>query len=93
VLGCLSAALPSGMMIHGMRVMVGPSGKRWLGIPAEKAADRDGNAMIDAKGRQIWNSYIEFVDRSARDRFTELVLAALRGRHSELSEDDAGGEP
>lgn len=91
MLGCLSAALPSGMMIHGMRVMVGPSGKRWLAMPSAKAVDRDGNPVLDARGKQIWNDFIEFVDRSARDRFTELVLAALRGRHPELF--DHKGEP
>jgi hypothetical protein len=82
VLGFFDVRLPSGMVINGTKLMIGPKGKHWVAMPSERQRDPDGNPLLDATGKPLWNPVIEFADRNARDRFTELVLSALRQQHS-----------
>jgi hypothetical protein len=65
--------------VHGLKLMVGPAGKRWVGMPDNKRRDRDDRPMLDANG-----------DRASRDRFGDLVLAALRVEHPELFDGEGG---
>jgi DNA-binding cell septation regulator SpoVG len=81
VLGYLDVELPSGMVINGSKLMVGPNGKHWVAMPSERQLDRDGNPRLDDNGKQLWSPIVEFATRDARGRFNELVLAALRRKH------------
>jgi DNA-binding cell septation regulator SpoVG len=81
VLGYLDVELPSGMVINGSKLMVGPNGKYWVAMPSERQLDRDGNPRLDANGKQLWSPIVEFATRDARGRFSELILEALRRQH------------
>jgi DNA-binding cell septation regulator SpoVG len=83
MLGFLSIALPSGLIINDAKLMIGSAGKRWIGMPSIKQVDKDGMPRLDAKGRQAWSPIIEFANSEARDRFNDLVLDALRRQHPE----------
>jgi hypothetical protein len=83
MLGFLSAAMPSGMIVNNMKLMVGAKGKPWLAMPSIKRLDRDGNPVLDDRGKPIWDDVVEFADSDARARFQEQVLAALRASHPE----------
>jgi hypothetical protein len=81
--GYLDVQLPSGMIVNGCKLMVGPAGKFWIATPSEKAANKDGLPTLGPNGKQVWAQTVEFVDRAAADRFRDLVLDALRRTHPE----------
>ena len=83
VLGYLDVELPSGMIVKGCKLMVGPLGKHWIATPAEQQLDKKGNPRLAARGKTIWQPIVEFSTREDRTRFGELVLAALRRQHPE----------
>jgi DNA-binding cell septation regulator SpoVG len=89
VRGYIDIELPSGLIINGMKLMIGSKGGYWLAMPAEKALDKSGNAILDAKGKQVWNNHNDFRDQSTRERFRDQVLAALRHAHPDAC--DRGG--
>jgi hypothetical protein len=91
VLGFLSIELPSGMILNGCKVMVGPNGARWIALPAVKQTDVQGNPRTDANGKPVSNHYVEFRDRATRDRFQAPILEALRREHPEVF--DGEGAP
>ena len=74
----------SAEIIHSLKLMIGPAGKRWVGMPDVKRRDRTDQAMLDANGKAIWDPIIEFTNRDARDRFNAMILEALRIAHPEL---------
>jgi DNA-binding cell septation regulator SpoVG len=76
--GFISAGLPSGMVVHGLKLMVGPQGKFWIATPDQKRRDQDDQVVLDARGKAIWDAVIEFRDRNSRDKFNETDLEALR---------------
>jgi DNA-binding cell septation regulator SpoVG len=85
VAGFLSIQLASGLILNDCKLMVGPKGRRWIGMPAVKQTDRDGNPVL-VNGKPAWNPILEFRDRATRDRFEEQVLAALRQAHPDVFE-------
>src|SRR6516165_4937390 len=89
--GFLSAAMPSGMIVHGIKLMVGGQGKPWLAMPAIKRLDRDGKEALDDRGKPIWDDVIEFVGSGDRARFQSQVLDALRHSHPEAFLDPGNG--
>ena len=91
LLGFVTIELPSGLILNDCKLMVGPQGRRWIGMPAVKQLDRDGNPRFDANGKPLWNQIVEFRDRAVRDRFNRAVIEALRTTHAELFEGE--GEP
>jgi hypothetical protein len=70
--GFFSVHLPSGMVIHNCGLFE-KDGSRWVALPAKK--------FTSTSGKVTWQPIVEIPDRSAKDRFRILVLAAL----------DAGG--
>jgi DNA-binding cell septation regulator SpoVG len=84
MLAFFSAELPSGMIVHGLKLMVGPKGRRFVGLPAIKRRDGDDRAMLDPSGKGIWDPVIEFSDRASRDRFGDLIIETLRVQHPQL---------
>jgi DNA-binding cell septation regulator SpoVG len=80
MLGFLSAQLPSGMIINGMRLMIGPKGAHWVAMPSEKRLDQEGQPVVGADGKPVFHQVIEFKDRQTRDRFQEQILDLLRAQ-------------
>lgn len=66
--GFISLKLPSGLVIHDMTLHE-KEGRRWVGLPSRSYQDNDGETQ--------WIPVVECPDRSDRDRFNELALAAL----------------
>jgi DNA-binding cell septation regulator SpoVG len=81
MLGFVSAKLLSGMIIHELKLMIGPSGKLWIAWPSIKQTNKDGTPKLGPDGKQLWSPIIEFVDKATRDRCGELILEALRHQH------------
>jgi hypothetical protein len=88
--GFVVAETPSGLVIHGLKVMVGPRGKRWIAPPDAKRRGRNDEVMLDANGKAVWDPVIEFRDRDTRDRFNAMILDALRRDHPELFDEEGG---
>jgi len=56
-------------------------GKFWVAMLSQKQLDREGQPRLDPNGKPTYNQIVEFVDRTAADRFRDLVLDALRREH------------
>jgi hypothetical protein len=77
----LSVELPSGMVVHDLRLMAGKNGF-WIALPAQKQLDRDGNPRLDANCRALYSQIVEFRDRATTDRFAAMILKVIRAEHS-----------
>jgi DNA-binding cell septation regulator SpoVG len=89
VRGLIDATLPSGLVINGMKLMIGPKGKPWVAMPAVKQVGQDGQPQLDANGKALWNQIIQFRDQATRDKFRDLIIEALRRQHPKAL---AGGD-
>jgi hypothetical protein len=69
------------MIVYGCKLMVGPSGHHWIGLPSNKQTNKDGTPRLDPKGKALWAPIVDFADRAARDRFCHIVLDALGRAH------------
>jgi hypothetical protein len=85
--GFFAAELPSGQIIHSLKLMRGPAGTLWVAMPDQKRRGPDDQLVLDDRGRPIYDAIIEFRDRDCRDRFCAL-LEALRRQYPEAL--DAG---
>jgi DNA-binding cell septation regulator SpoVG len=88
MLAFFSAELPSGMVLHGLRLMAGPRGRRWIAMPDIKRRDQDDRPVTGEGGKPVYDPVIEFRDRSARDKFSALLLDALRAEHPEAFDEE-----
>ena len=86
VLGYFDCKLPSGMIVFKLKLMRGPKGALWIGLPNQIRRDRDDQVVLDPNGKLIWDPTIDFDHREDRDRFSRIVLTALRQAHPELWE-------
>lgn len=84
LLGFFSAEMPSGIVIHGLKLMVGPQGTRFVGMPGEKRRGENDQPVLDDRGKLVYDQVVDFRDRATRDRFNEAVLAALRAKYPSL---------
>jgi hypothetical protein len=84
VLGFCRIECPSGLIIDGAKLMLGPRGARWLAMPATKQLRPDGKLVLLANGKQAWSASVDFRDRETRERFQEKVLEVLRRQHPAL---------
>lgn len=89
VVGYIDAELPSGLTIHSMKLMRGPNGGFWIAMPAVQATDRDGNPVVNADGKAIWNHFVDFSTKDVRRRFQDQIIDALRRAHPEAFGDGA----
>jgi hypothetical protein len=76
------------MILNDCKLMVGPQGKHWIAPPAVRQTDADGHVKRDAGGKATWSRIIEFIDKETRDRFSEMVLEALRRDHPDAFDGD-----
>jgi DNA-binding cell septation regulator SpoVG len=87
VLGYFSAELPSGLVIHGLRLMRGSAGKLWVAMPDSKRRANDDSLVLNEAGKPIYDKVIEFASGRAREKFGEAILAALQRTHPEAFAD------
>jgi hypothetical protein len=84
--GFAEVRLRKSLIIHDVPVLTS-NGKRWASLPSKPMVDRDGSAMLDAKGKQRYVPVLEWDTREASDRFSATVVAAVRLAHPEGLED------
>ena len=75
MVGLLTVALPSGLVVHACPVFH-QAGRRWVATPG-RARIRNGVVVKGTDGRPIYDPTITFADRSRQDAFSALALAAL----------------
>jgi hypothetical protein len=83
MLGFLSVETPSGTIIRHLKLMFGPRGMRWIGLPSVKRLAQWGQPQLDSRGKPVWNRIVEFRDKPTGGKFDETVLKALRRAHPE----------
>jgi hypothetical protein len=83
MLGFFSVELPSGQIIHSLKLMRGQAGKYWIKPPDLKRRGHEDRPVLDERGKPIWDPIVEFRDRATSARFEEIVLEALRQAHPE----------
>jgi hypothetical protein len=86
MLGFFSAELPSGLVIHGLKLMAGSRGDFWIASPSVMKTAASGEPSVDAAGKPVWNNFIEFRSRDVRANFENLLLNALRAAYPRLFE-------
>jgi len=74
----------NGLVLPDLRLMRGPSGVLWVAMPVTKEKDRDGNPILNEKGRPKYREHIRFRDGAVRQKFTAAVLEALRREHPDV---------
>ena len=83
VAGYLDAELASGLIVNDLRLMIGPTGKRWIGMPSVKQLDRAGQPRLGPDGKALWKDIVECRSKEVRERFEAAILDALRRQHPE----------
>jgi hypothetical protein len=86
--GFATVELPIGLKLVDCPVYVGKNGP-WASLPAKPQIDRDGRQKTDAAGKPTYAAILEWRDRALADRFSEVVIAAVRTVHPEAL--DGGG--
>jgi hypothetical protein len=74
--------LPLGLRLIDCPVLVS-NGKPWVSLPAKPVLDRDGNHKTDPNGKPAYAPVAEWRSRELRDRFSEVVIAAIRRMYPE----------
>ena len=75
--GFAAVELPIGLKLIDCPVLLS-NGKAWANLPSKPVLDRDGRQKTDANGKQAFTAILEWRSRELRDRFSEVVIAALR---------------
>lgn len=75
LIGAFDLTLPSGLCFYGVLLMDGRNGP-WIKF-AEIPQYKD-NAPVMKDGRQAYKRVVGFVDRPTSDKFSGMVLDALR---------------
>jgi hypothetical protein len=79
----------SGLITREWRLMRDAGGKLWLAAPSVKATDRNGDPVINERGKPVYKTFIDFRDHATRDWFTEQVVALVRREHPDIVGDAA----
>jgi hypothetical protein len=80
--GFCKVALASGLIIHDVSIHTS-NGKAWASPPSKPMLDRDGHAMRDGDGKVRYTPILGFATKEHRDRFSEMVVTAVRQAHPE----------
>ncbi len=81
--GFAKVRLASGMIVHDVAIHVGGDNKAWASPPSKPMIDREGHALRDAEGKVRYVPIIAFSTKEHRDRFSTLVVDAVRETHPE----------
>jgi hypothetical protein len=84
--GFAAVARAAGLVLKGLKLMIGPKGGRWIAMPSTRATDSSGAPKLDRDGKPFWNDAIAFCDDATRDRFQRQMLDLFKGEHPEAFE-------
>jgi hypothetical protein len=80
--GFAKVRLASGMILIDVSIHVS-NGKAWAALPAKPMLDKEGRALRDPEGKIRYAPVVAFATREHRDRFSVLVVEAVRDTHPE----------
>jgi hypothetical protein len=81
--GFAKIRLPSGMILHDVAIHAGGDDKLWASPPSKAMLDREGHVLRDADGKVRYAPIIAFTTKEHRDRFSALVVDAVRETNPE----------
>jgi hypothetical protein len=87
--GVFSAEMPFRHRDTGIRLMIGPKGSRFIGMPDTKGRDADDRLVLNEQCKPIYDRLIDSRNRETRDKFCSAILNSLRAEYPKLFE----GEP
>lgn len=61
------------------------NGRTWATLPSKPQIGKDGGVLRDAKGKILYTPLAKWADRTATDRFSEAVVAAVISQHGDVS--------
>ena len=64
------------LVLHDVTLHV-QDGKRWASVPSKPQIDASGTALRDDRGKIKYAPVVEWLDRDARDAFSEGIIAAV----------------
>jgi hypothetical protein len=79
--GFTTVQLPSGLKLIDCPVLVSSGGKVWVSLPSKPVLDREGKHKIGPDGKPAYAAVAEWSSRELRDRFSEVVIEAVRRLH------------
>lgn len=82
LLGFAKVELPSGMIIADVTILTGSHGP-WALPPSKPQIGRDGTVLKDHDGKVKYVPIIEFASKGTRERWSSLIIEALRVAHPE----------
>jgi hypothetical protein len=81
--GFCRARMPSGVVYHDCGVHE-KNGTWWVSPASKPMLNRDGQQIKDMAGKPLWFPVVTFASKALRDRFSSVVLDALRTTHPEI---------
>lgn len=81
--GFAKIRLASGMILNDVAIHVSGDNKLWAAPPSKPMLDREGQVLRDAEGKIRYVPLIAFATKEQRDRFSSLVVDAMRASHPE----------
>jgi len=81
--GFAKVRLASGMILHDVAIHAGDGDKAWASSPSKPMLDREGQVLRDAEGKVRYAPMISFATKEHRDRFSTLVVDAVRETNPE----------
>jgi hypothetical protein len=81
--GFVRVRLLSGMILHDVAIHAGSDNKAWAAPPSKAMIDREGHVLRDPDGKVRYVPMIAFATKEHRDRFSAVVVGAVREMHPE----------
>jgi hypothetical protein len=82
MVGFVDVHLPSGMTLHRCSIFA-KDGRAWVGPPSKQVIGRDGTVARDGNNKPRYEPCVSFTDRATQDRWSGLVVDALRATFPE----------
>jgi hypothetical protein len=82
--GFARVRLPSGLILHDVGIHTGGDHKAWASPPSRPMLDHEDRALRGPDGKIIrYATIIAFATKEHRDRFSQVVVDAMREAHPE----------
>jgi hypothetical protein len=85
VVGRASVELPNRLCIDGITVF-NKNGRRWASMPAEMLRDRDGQPLLDERGKRKYRNILRWKDKALQDGFSAALIALIEAEYGPLDE-------
>jgi hypothetical protein len=80
--GFADVTMPDGMILYRCTVFM-KDGHAWAAPPSKQIIERDGSVSRTPDGKVRYEPTVSFVDRATTDRWSKLVIEALKISHPE----------